>query len=46
MSNVKDLPKIGDNLKGELLAPHKLKETQVKTILNFINIMDNYLKYK
>lgn len=27
--NVKDLPKIQDSLKGELLSPHQLKETKV-----------------
>ena len=30
MSSVKDLPKIEQGLKGEIMSPHKLKETQVK----------------
>ena len=29
MSGVKDLPKIDNSLKGELLKEHNLKETQV-----------------
>lgn len=29
MSSIKDLPKIDNSLKGELLSPHHLKQTEV-----------------
>lgn len=34
MASVKDLPKIEKDLKGEIMSPHKLKETTVSSSLD------------